>query len=209
MWRVSKEEALELIATNEDISLWLHGKSDKTQLSYARAMTRYIRWSKLTPKKLLELKEGGGRKAERLLDRFAAASEMSESSKKVDVAAVHSFYVANYLDLAKKSGYSKVRYVKVKDYKCPTQAELREMTKNAHIRDDAIVNAISSGGFREETTSLLVWGDLHEIWDWDGVTPIYVKVDSKRLKGEGYKGKVQQHTFLTPYAAQVHLKYAE
>ena len=68
---------------------------------------------------------------------------------------------------------------------------------------------ISSGGFRIKTASQLVWGDFKELWNWDGETPIYVRVDPKRLKGEGYQGTVEQHTFMTGHACEVLLRYAK
>jgi integrase len=164
----------------------------------------------MSPQELLDLKEGGGTKAERYLDRYLTkAKDLTESTKRGTVTAVHSFYKHNYLDLAALSGYSKVRYVKVNPYVCPTQEELREILLDAHIRGRAIVNVISSGGFRVATASKLVWGDFKELWKWDGETPVYVRVESGRLKGEGYEGTVEQHTFMTAHACEVLLRYAE
>ena len=57
----------------------------------------------------------------------------------------------------------------------------------------------------------MVWGDLKELWSWDGETPIHIGVESARLKGAGsdlYKG-VEQHAFLTAHACKTLLRYAE
>jgi len=206
---ITKEEAQKFAESDPLLRLWLKGYADGTVLNYARSMLRYTRFHDLTPQQLLDLKESGGnRDAEKRLDTYVVSIDLSESQKQTDVGAIHSFYKAHYLDLASRSGYSRTRYVKVKEYKCPTQSELRDMARNSHIRDDVLINLLSSGGFREETATLLVWSDLKELWTWDGKTPIYVGVDSRRLKGEGYEG-IEQHCFMTRHACEVLLRYAK
>ena len=212
---ISEEEIRDFVEGDDLIRTWLAGLAETTAYKYARTLIRYTRFYDLTPKQLLEVKKRGGEKAEGMLDYYIVNINLTESAKRNDVIAIHSFYSGNYLDLASKSGYSKVRYVKVMKYKCPTQEELREEEYNAHIRDKAIINLLSSGGFRVGTAVKLVWGDLYELWDfvkdeavWDGVTNVHIGIESRRLKGEGYEG-VEQHTFLTRYACDVLLKYAE
>ena len=211
---IPKEEAQQFIDSDELISSWLEGLAEGTRMNYARTMMRYTRFHSLTTQQLIELNEGGGKDAEKLLDAYMIGVDLPESRKKNDAAAVHSFYKAHYADLAARSGFSKVRYVKQKVDICPTQEEGREITRNAHIRNDALINVLSSGGFRVGTAAKLKWGDFKELWDcdeqksvWDGKTPVYIGIESKRLKGEGYKGSVEQHTFMTAHACRVLLKY--
>jgi len=200
----------EFVEAQPLVGLWLNGFAVGTRYNYTRSMMMYTEFCGLTPQELLDLKEKGGIKAERLLDRFVATAEgLSEPKKRIAVTAIHSFYKHNYLDLAVRSGYCKVRYVSANNQRCPTQDELRRMVPNSHIRNDAIVNVISSGGFRSGTVLKLTWGDFHELWTWDGETPVYVFVDSARLKGKGYRGTVEQHCFMTAHASEVLLKYAE
>lgn len=207
---ITQRDQNEFVEAQPLIGLWLKGLARGTRYNYTRAMIMYTEFCGMTPQELLDLKENGGLGAERLLDRFVAMAEgLSEPRKKIAVTAVHSFYKSNYLDLAARSGYSKVEYVSADNQRCPTQDELRKMVLNAHIRNDAIVNVISSGGFRAGTVLKLNWGDFHELWTWDGQTPIYVFVDSARLKGGGYRGTVEQHCFMTAHAAEVLLRYAE
>ncbi len=219
----TKDKLEKYVKDHPLVELWLKGLAEGTKYNYTKAMILYTEYTGMTPQELLDLKEnggrkaerlldikeGGGRKAERLLDKFIAMVDMTEARKNIAVTAIHSFYKNNYLDLASRSGYSKLRYVAANDQKCPTQEELRDMTRNAHIRDDAIVNVASSGGFRRGTLIKLVWKDFEELWSWDGRSPIYVWIDSKRLKGEGYQGTVEQHCFMTRHAAEVLLRYAE
>lgn len=200
----------EFVEAHPLIGLWLKGFARGTCYNYTRSMMMYTEFCGMKPQELLDLKESGGPGAERLLDRFVATAEgLSEPKKRIAVTAVHSFYKHNYLDLAARSGYCKVRHVSANNQRCPTQDELRKMVLNAHIRNDAIVNVVSSGGFRAGTVLKLTWGDFHELWTWDGQTPVYVFVDSARLKGMGYRGTVEQHCFMTAHAAEVLLRYAE
>ena len=209
-WKIRREEVAAFFEENPSLKTWLGGLSDETSRRYVRALIRYTKYHGMTPQELLELKENGGTKAERALDDYIALAEgMTEAVKRGAVTAIHSFYKHNYLDLAARSGYSKVRYVKVNAYRCPTQEEARGLTLNAHIREDTIVNVISSGGFRVATAAKLVWGDFKELWTWDGSKPVYVFVESKRLKGLGYNSEVEQHCFMTRHACEALLRYAE
>ncbi len=205
-----KEKLAAYVDDHPLVELWLAGLAEGTRHNYTKAMILYSEHTGLTPQELLDLKENGGRKAERLLDTFVVKVEgVTDARKKICVTAIHSFYKNHYLDLAARSGYSKVKYVEANNQKCPTQDEVRELTRNAHIRNDAIVNVASSGGFRLGTLQKLTWGDFEELWTWDGKIPVYVSVDSARLKGKGYKGTVEQHTFMTRHASEVLLRYAE
>jgi hypothetical protein len=83
------------------------------------------------------------------------------------------------------------------------------MCLGRNIRDIALINVFSSGGFREGTLSQLTWGHVSEIESWNGHDPVHIGVMSKELKGRG-SGRyshVEQHAFLTPYTAQILLKY--
>lgn len=207
---INRKEREDFVAAHPDVELWLEGLAEATKGNYVRAMIIYTEFHDMQPHELLAVKENGGTKAERLLDTFIMKSkDFGDAKKKIIVTAVHSFYKNHYLDLASRSGYSKVTYVAANDQKCPTQEELRENLLDAHVRNRAVVNVISSGGFRVGTARQLTWGDFAELWAWDGQTPIYVCIDSKRLKGKGYQGTVEQHTFMTKHACEVLLRYAE
>ncbi len=194
----------------EEIALWISRyNTDKVKKRYLKHLTSYCEFHGKTPIELLAIKSDGKEStAEKMLDRFVLEWDKPDSIKANAVSTVRSFYKANYLDLAKAAGAG-VKYRRIGPYRNPTTDQLREMCLGAHIRDIAIINVFSSGGFRVGTLSKLTWGHVSEIDDWNGVDPIHVGVTSEDLKGAGY-GKyedLEQHAFLTPHAVRILIRY--
>lgn len=193
-----------------EIRIWINRySSEKVRKRYLKYLKSYCEFHEKSPTELLELKRTEtNHVSEIMLDKFVLEWNKPESTKESAVSAIRSFYSANYLDLAKRAG-SGVKYTKVKPYRNPTQDQLRDMCLGAHIRDIALINVLSSGGFRAETLRSLNWSHVSEIESWNGIDPIHVPIMGKELKGGGY-GKyrdVEQHAFLTPHAIRVLLQY--
>lgn len=194
----------------KEIQIWINRYSnEKLRNRYLRDLKSYCEFHGKTPTELLDLKRTQTESiSEKMLDRFVLEWNKPESVKASAVSAVRSFYSANYLDLAKRAG-SGVKYRRIKPYRNPTQAQLREMCLGSHIRGVALINVASSGGFRAETLRILSWSHVSEIENWNGIDPIHVPVMGKELKGGGYGkyGGLEQHAFLTPHAIRVLLQY--
>ena len=83
------------------------------------------------------------------------------------------------------------------------------MCLGRNIRDIALINVLSSSGFREGTLSVLTWGHPEALDDWDGQSPVHIGIMGKELKGggSGRYANVEQHAFLTPHSAELMKKY--
>jgi hypothetical protein len=210
---------------SEEIRLWKDRySSESLRYQYLKHLKEYCLFHKKSPRELLDIKrtQGADSTAEKMLDVFVlgwtrqlAQRRTSEGGKVPDsvramaVRAVRSFYAAHYLDLAKRAG-SGAKFAKSKPYRIPTQEDLRAMCVGLNIRDIAIINVLSSGGFREETLSKLTWGHiLPELEKWDKVSPVHIGVMGRDLKGGGVwkYHELEQRAFLTPYAVEVLLQY--
>jgi len=205
----------------EEIRRWIEPyTSDSMKEQYLKYLEEYCQFFGKTPKELLEIKRTQTEAtAEKMLDDFVImwkksityegrAEEIPDSVKTMAVRAVRSFYSANYLDLAKKAG-SGAEYVRKKAPVAPTQDELREMCVGMNLMNIALINVLSSGGFREDTLRKLNWGHVLEFESWDGHTPVYIRVTDRELKGKG-RGKyknLEQHAFLAPHATKALLDY--
>lgn len=193
-----------------EIEVWINRYSNlRLRNRYMKNLGSYCDFHGKTPTELLALKrDQKDTISEKMLDLFVLKWDKPESIKANAVTAIRSFYSANYRDLAKRAG-SGVKYVRVKPYRNPTQAQLRDMCAGSHVRGIALINVLSSGGFRAETLRTLSWGHMSEIEAWNKKDPIHVPVMGKELKGGGfgkYRG-LEQHAFLTPHAVGALLKY--
>jgi len=196
---------------SESVDLWINGyQSEKMRQMYLKHLKSYCDFHGKGPEELLGVKRSQGSEpvAEKMLDRFVVGWGRPESVKKTAVAVIRSFYRSNYLDLASRAG-SQTHYTRVKPIRVPTQDELRELCLGRNIRDIALVNVLSSSGFREGTLSMLTWGHVEELDDWDGQGPVHVGIMGRELKGggSGRYANVEQHAFLTPHAAEILGKY--
>jgi integrase len=196
----------------ESVRLWVDRYSSVTlRERYLKDLEAYCAFQNKDPDELLEIKRTQKEPvAEKMLDKFALEWNRPESVKVSAIKAIRSFYLANYLDLAKRAG-SGTKYRRVKPIRNPTQAQLREMCLGRHIRDIAMINVFSSSGFREETLSRLDWSHALESWAWNGIDPVHIPVMGDELKGGGL-GKyrdLEQHAFLVPHATRMLLKYKD
>lgn len=196
----------------ESVQFWIKRYSSPVMIRrYLSNLESYCDFHNKDPDELLEIKWTQKEPiAEKMLDKFALDWNKPESVKQNAIVAIRSFYSAHYLDLAKRAG-SGTKYVRVKPIRNPTQDQLREMCLGSHIRDIAIINVLSSGGFRIGTFLRLNWSHVAEIWSWNGRDPIHVPVMGKDLKGKGlgkYKD-LEQHAFLVPHAIRMLIKYKE
>ena len=203
----------------EEVRRWINRyDSESLRYQYLKYLEEYCQFHDRTPEELLEIRRSQSEAvAERMLDDFVLMWEkpvtykgkVTDSTRNMAVRSVRSFYSANYLDLARKAG-SGAQYSRVKEIRVPTQDELREMCVGRNLRDIALINVLSAGGFREETLQNLTWGHaLPELENWDNHTPIHIGVKARELKGKGrgrYKN-LEQHAFLTPHAIRALLNY--
>lgn len=163
-----------------------------------------------TPDELLALKSGESKEAEYLLDSFVADEriDIPHGIRFNVAAAVKSFYMHNYLDLAKQSG--KIEQGKLKPYRKHSKEELLKIYRaTQNPRDRALIPFTWSTAIARETLVNLQWNHLDA--DWEKQEIPHIGISDKLLKGHGhgrYKG-VEQHTFLTPEAKRDLLEYKE
>lgn len=190
--------------------LWLAKLQQQENRAYY--LYRFCRWAGLTPLQLLDLKGSGGFNAERLLDRFVADNKtvingFTNSIVWNCVNSVKSFFMHNYLDLARKSG--RVDLVKKRPYRKPSKETLRKLFKACQNPRDGNLLFFSCSAIALETLSHLTWEHLEDNWEKQDVP--HIAIDSKFLKGHGcgkWQG-VEQHTFLTPEAKEHLLFYRD
>lgn len=204
----------------EEVRRWIESYiNESLKEQYLKYLEEYCQFHGKTPIELLKIKRSQKEEAiaEMMLDDFVIlwkepityegrADEIPDSVRVMAVRAVRSFYSANYADLAKKAG-KKAVYVRKKDPVAPDQGELRELCVGLNLMNIALINVLSSGGFREGTLIRLNWGHILPKREEQDV--VHIRVTAKDLKGKG-RGKykdLEQHAFLTPHAVKALLDY--
>jgi integrase len=189
------------------VTTWLGKIQEKNQSAYR--LWQFCSWAKTDPEKLLSLKSNpASKEAERLLDRFVASSDLTESVRFNVSSAVKSFFKHNYCDLARASGA--LAYTKVKPYHRLTKVELKKLHDPIYCltpRDRSIISLLASTAIAKETVAKLMWKHLEE--DWEKQEIPHISIPPELIKGHG-KGKyqgVRQETFLTPTAKKDLITY--
>ena len=206
---ITKEEALEWVEQFEETKQWLgRFKIGTTKVRYAKYLMAYCDHTGLTPSQLIQLKQNQkNHDAEKLLDRFVAEADISQSTLRNISIAVKSFHKWNYEDLARACG--RVARTKLKPYRTPTQKDLKTLIIGSNPRDKAVILFMSCTRVREETVCLLNWSHVwHDLFE-EPRDPPHISILAKELKGKGGKNyaDLEQHTFLTPDAKKALLAY--
>lgn len=190
--------------------------SPGTRANYAKALYRFCLFTGVSPGELIELAREGKRTGEPVAERFIedVVSEWGRLGFSMWLMrrmgyAVKSFYRSHFYRIS--SSACRVELPRVKEYRCPTQEEVREFAKGANLRDVALIEFLASAPFREGTVVGLrlrhVRVELLEDPREDGV--VHVGVAGGLLKGGGvgrYRG-LEQHSFLHGDAAETLRRY--
>ena len=189
------------------VMLWLSKIQHKDKK--AHYLWLYCIDTKLTPEKLLALKEGlQSKKAEMLLDTFLMHTAYSNSQKYNISIVVKSFYKHNYCSLERAAG--NVTFEKQTPYRKHTKDELLKIYRATfNPRDRALIPFTWSTAIAKESLTKLKWKNLDA--DWQKQEIPHIGLQDKIVKGHGigkYKG-VEQHTFLTPEAKRDLIEYKE
>ncbi len=208
--RISDQEVDEWIDKSELAVQWKSKlRSDITKANYSKYLYRFYLLTGYTPERLLEFTKEGKRSGEPIAERMietqmAKAIGMGVSKWIIrDMGiAVKSFYKENFYGVSPKAG--RMEIARVKDYRCPTQDQVRAFTKGMNLRDVALVEFLASAPLREESLSKLtlshLWSELVNPRE-DGT--IHISVMGREMKGGGV-GKfanLEQHAFLHKEAA--------
>jgi integrase len=211
--RRTKAQVEAFVDAHTHIQRWLRKiPSPLTKKEYARDMMRYIEAIGLSPAELIALKEKGGHEAEDLLDEFIEKAEEAEigNARIWSLSrAIKSFYKWNYADLSRGAG--KKTLIRKKPYRTPEKETLIKFMDGATLRDKALIQFLAATGISEGSVPHLKWSHVWKDLIEKPVNPPHIRLASIEIKGRGaqrYAG-VEQHTFLTPTAAEALIKYKE
>ena len=211
--RRTKDQVQAFVNSHPHIQRWLRKiPSPLTKKEYARDLMRYVEAIGLSPPELIALKEKGGHEAEDLLDEFIEKAEEAEigNARIWSLSrAIKSFYKWNYADLSRGAG--KKTLIKKKPYRTPEKETLIKFIDGASLRDKALIQFLAATGISEGSVPHLKWSHVWQDLIEKPVNPPHIGLASIEIKGRGaqrYAG-VEQHTFLTPTAAEALIKYKE
>ena len=209
-WRIPDREALEWVNSTPMVKVWIDKlRSRRTREIYGKNFYRFHLLTGYSPEQLLELAKEGKRTGEPVAERMLEFSISKAKSMEVNKwmirdmgIAVKSFYRENFYGLSPKAG--RMEIPRSKEYRCPTQEQVKAYTKGMNLRDTAIVEFLASAPFREETLLGLRLSHLLE----DLMNPredgtIHVSAMGKEMKGGGVGRfrNLEQHAFLHREAA--------
>ena len=211
--RRTKARVEAFVDAHSHVQRWLRKiPSPLTKKEYARDLMRYVEAIGLSPPELIALKEKGGHEAEDLLDEFIEKAEEAEigNARIWSLSrAIKSFYKWNYADLSRGAG--KKTLIKKKPYRTPEKETLIKFIDGASLRDKALIQFLAATGISEGSVPHLKWSHVWQDLIEKPVNPPHIGLASIEIKGRGaqrYAG-VEQHTFLTPTAAEALIKYKE
>jgi len=211
--RRTKDQVQAFVNAHPHIQRWLRKiPSPLTKKEYAHDLMRYVEAIGLSPEELIALKEKGGHEAEDLLDEFIEKAEEAEigNARIWSMSrAIKSFYKWNYADLSRGAG--KKTLIKKKPYRTPEKETLIKFIDGASLRDKALIQFLAATGISEGSVPHLKWSHVWQDLIEKPVNPPHIGLASIEIKGRGaqrYAG-VEQHTFLTPTAAEALIKYKE
>ena len=155
---ISKEEALRWVNKYPETRVWIDKfRSEGTRRIYSKGMLRFHELTEKMPSDLLELAKEGTRKGEKIAERFLnnalTSAPCSDYMKKRMSLAVRSFYKEHFYDLAKRVGV--IEIPQKKEYRCPTQEDLRNFKVGMNLRDVTLIDFLASVPVREETLTSL------------------------------------------------------
>ncbi len=208
--RIPDREVDEWTARSELTKAWSEKlRSRITRANYTKHLYRFHLLTGFAPEQLLEYSKEGKRSGEPIAERMIESQISKARSMGVSKwiirdmgISVKSFYRENFYGISPKAG--RLEIPRVKDYRCPTQEEVRGFTKGMNLRDVALVEFIASAPLREESLSGLklssLWSELVNLRE---DRTIHVTVMGRAMKGGGV-GKfanLEQHSFLHKEAA--------
>jgi len=205
--RTIKRHEIEAIQQYPEVKRWLRKiESPQSRSEYIKHITRYCESVGKNPTELIELKKNSkNHDAEDLLDEFIDEAEKINYSNSMIysiVIAMKSFFKWNYEDLSRGAGvYTKL---KKKSYRTPDKDTLRKFLKGASLRDTALINFMAASGISVGSIPNLKWKHVNLNED---IPHIALKPEEIKGKGKGKYAKVEQHTFLTPYAKEALISY--
>lgn len=207
------KEVQAFVDANPEVQRWLRKVSSPlTKNNYARDLMRYVEATELSPAQLIALKQKGGHEAEDLLDEFVDSADkvgLGDSRTWSLSIGVKSFYKWNYADLSRGAGKKSV--TKKKPYRTPDKESLIKFMEGANMRDRALIQFLASTGIAEGSIPHLTWGHVWTELIEKRIDVPHIGLASSEIKGRGaekYAG-VEQHTFMTPSAADALLRYKE
>jgi len=207
MSRTIKQAEIEDIREYPEVKRWLRKlESEYSRKNYVRLIIRYCEATEKNPSELIELKKKStNHEAEDLLDEFIDEAEKIKYSNSMIYSitiAIRSFYKWNYHDLS--AGAGKYTRHKKKVYRTPDKKTLRKYLKGANLRDTALINFMAASGIAVGSIPNLKWKHVNLNED---VPHIGLKPEEIKGKGKGIYSKIEQHTFLTPFAKQALIDY--
>lgn len=183
--------------------------SKDTKRIFIRCLDRYCKAVKMNPDELIAFKIDGLRnvatetefQAERLLEKYLANVNLTQSMKEMQKNAIISFYKHNWRNLNPNVA-SNIEKPEAKK-RTPKIEDIQSLEANTtNSRDKAIIWFFASTAVRIGTFLKLKWSDLQPTNDIE--VPYSLTIESNRLKGAGigkFKG-LKQITFIHKLAAE-------
>ncbi len=193
--------------------LFRHGSpSQQTCSSYSINVRKYANWQGYSPDELiLDIKPVGAiSDPQRVLNHCdfleSYLADLQDSGLKPSsvnncIKAVKTFYRENGAKVELKD---KLKRKKTYKDRAPTPDELAKVLDNAATREAFMIAAIATGGFREETFSVLTYGHVKEDLEANRF-PIHIHVEAAISKGKYH----DYDTFINVEACKLLKQYIE
>lgn len=191
----------------EPVRQFLKGfRSEVTKESYAKKLSQFLQWSRMTPDGLLKAVKEDPRSVQRLVIDYVEERRNAVSGSTINqvVVSLKHFFEMNDAEGAiswKKISKIMPRVRKTGSDRAPTIQEIRQMMEAADTRTKCIILVCASSGIRVGAFEGMTWGDLAPIPSKDGSG-----AGAARLLV--YRGSPEEYvTFVTPECHGMLLKY--